>query len=178
MIKTLLSELVIYLTNYTINYIPFHSLRNIWYKYILEFQISSGSSIHLGVKFDCKQNFYIGRNSTINANCRIDNRGKVTIGANVSISEQVIILTADHDPQSSSFQGRTSSINVGDYAWIGTRAMILPGVTIGNGSVIAAGSVVTKSVEPYTIVAGVPARKISKRNDNLDYNASYVRLFH
>jgi acetyltransferase-like isoleucine patch superfamily enzyme len=61
--------------------------------------------------------------------------------------------------------------------FVGTRATILPGVTLHEGSAVAAGAVVTRSVEPFTIVAGVPARPIGKRPQQLDYETSYCRLF-
>jgi len=65
-----------------------------------------------------------------------------------------------------------------DYAWVATRAMILPGVTIGQGAVVAAGSVVTKDVEPKSIVAGNPARCIRERKGIQRYTLNYARLFH
>lgn len=60
-------------------------------------------------------------------------------------------------------------IFIDDYVWIGVGAIVLQGVKIGKGAVIAAGSVVTKDIEPYSIVAGVPAKVIGKRNPDLDY---------
>jgi acetyltransferase-like isoleucine patch superfamily enzyme len=56
-----------------------------------------------------------------------------------------------------------------DYVFIGTRAMILPGVILGKGCAVAAGAIVTKSVVPFTIVAGVPAKPIGHRVENLEY---------
>jgi acetyltransferase-like isoleucine patch superfamily enzyme len=119
----------------------------------------------------------MGKNSVINQKCRLDNRGFITIGDNVSISAEVCILTADHDPQSRDFSGTIRPVTIEDYVFIGTRAMILPGVTLAKGSFIAAGAVVTKNVEPFTIVAGVPAKPIGKRRTDLDYSAHYERLF-
>jgi maltose O-acetyltransferase len=119
----------------------------------------------------------LGRNSTINEYCRLDNRGGITVGENVSISSETCILTADHDPHDPAFKGRERAVVVEDFAFIGTRAMILPGVTVGRGAVIGAGSVVTKDVAPLTIVAGSPAREIGKRSPDLDYTVDYRRLF-
>lgn len=121
----------------------------------------------------------IQKNSVINANCRLDTRGGIYIGENVSISNQVVILTADHDMDSSDMAGRTKKVTIEDYVWIGTRAMIMPGVIIGKGAVVAAGAVVTKNVEPFEVVAGVPARRIKNRMERKDYSydASYKRLF-
>ena len=127
--------------------------------------------------FDCKNGLTIGNNTTINPKCRLDNRGTITIGNNVSISQEVTILTADHDLDSPDFAGRNNPVVIEDYAWIGTRATILPGCVIGKGAVIAAGALVTKSVEPFAVMAGVPAKMIKTRNPDINYNFSYKRLF-
>ena len=127
--------------------------------------------------FDTIGSFNMGNNSTINQKCHLDNRGGLTIGSNVSISSEVCILTADHDPNTADFAGRCRGVSIEDYAFIGTRAMILAGVTIGQGAIVAAGAVVSRDVLPYEIVAGIPARVIGSRRKDLDYSASYCRLF-
>lgn len=129
----------------------------------------------MGTRFDSRHNFEIGEHSAILQNCRIDNRGKITIGSCVSISEDVVILTADHDVHSSGFDGRERPVEISSYAFIGTRSMILPGVKIGRGAVVAAGSVVTRDVADFEIVAGVPAKSIGKRRSNLNYSIEYNR---
>jgi len=121
--------------------------------------------------------FLPGDHSVINERCRLDNRGTLRIGSNVSISSEVCILPADHDPQSESFAGRNRAVEIEDYAFIGTRAIILPGCKIGHGAFIAAGSVVTKEIAPFSIVAGNPARTIGQRPQNLNYQIDYDRLF-
>ena len=67
---------------------------------------------------------------------------------------------------------------VGDYAWIATRALILPGVTLGHHAIMTAGSVVIKDVPPHTIVGGNPARFIRERKGTQTYQSNYTRLFH
>ena len=106
----------------------------------------------------------------------MDNKSSIAIGNNVSISQEVMVLSADHDPDSPVFKSRDLPVIINDYVFIGTRAMILPGVTIGEGAVIAAGAVVTKDVAPYTIVGGVPAKFIRTRPKGLSYQLSYRRL--
>jgi len=171
------SEFRLWFNNHLISSIPSHYVRNLWYKYLMNFTIGKNSSIHLSVTFDCAGGFYLGDSSTINSGCRIDNRGSIKIGSNVCISEKVTILTADHDLQSLTFDGRIRKVEISDFVFIGTRALLLPGITLAEGSAVAAGSVVTKSVEPFVIVAGVPAKPIGIRPRSLNYNVSYRRLF-
>ncbi|NJK52359.1 MAG: hypothetical protein HC936_05170 [Leptolyngbyaceae cyanobacterium SU_3_3] len=87
------------------------------------------------------------------------------------------IWTAQHDLNDSGFAGVSAPVVIEDYAWISSRATILPGVTIGRGAVVAAGAVVTKSVAPFEIVGGVPAKKIGERNRDLDYQLSSCIAF-
>ena len=143
-----------------------------------EYEIGAGSSIHLGAWTDSPGRLRIGNESTINQNCRLDSRGGLTIGHRVSISSDCVILTADHDVHAPSFTGRQSATTIGDYAFIGTRAMLLPGLTVGEGAVVGSGAVVTHDVAPYTIVAGVPARPIGERAQSLDYSPAYKRRMH
>jgi acetyltransferase-like isoleucine patch superfamily enzyme len=90
---------------------------------------------------------------------------KIQIGNNVCINDGVKILTASH------WRHVKAPVIIGDYAWIATNAILLPGVTIGKGGVVGAGAVVSKSVDPYQIVAGNPAKPINKeRTTNLLYN--------
>lgn len=157
-INALLSELQLYVCNHIINKIPSHLARIIFYRHAMGFKIGKGASIHLGAHFDCAGGLMIGENSVVSQNCRLDNRGGITIGCNASISAYTIVLTADHDPQESDFPGRTSEVVIGNYVWIGTRGMILRGVTIGDGAVIVAGAIVITNFVADTIVGGVPAK--------------------
>jgi acetyltransferase-like isoleucine patch superfamily enzyme len=119
----------------------------------------------------------IGNNTVINRQCYLDAREALCIGSNVSISNQVYIQTATHDAQDPLFKYVPGPVHIGDHAWIGARALILPGVAIGEGAVVGAGAVVTRNVEPYTIVAGVPARVIGQRAGNLRYQLNYFPFF-
>ena len=177
MLRKFLSELRLYFCNEWIAVIPFHGLRKFFYRNVMGFNIGSHSSIFMHCTFDSAKHFFIGNNSVINAKCRLDTRGGITIGENVSISQEVIILTADHDLQSPHFQGRNKEVVIEDYVWIGTRATILPGVRIGQGAVIAAGAVVTNDVMAFSVVGGVPAKIIGKRSEGLLYSTYYCRLF-
>lgn len=175
--KSFLSELRLYLCNNIVNLVPSHIFRLFFYKTFMKFKIGSESSILMSCVFDGKSGFELGIGSVINANCRLDTRGGIKIGDGVSISSDVIVLTGDHDMDDDSFKGRTSPVTILDNVWIGTRAMILPGVTIGKGAVVASGAVVTKDVADYTVVGGVPAKVIRKRESTVQYSLEYRRLF-
>lgn len=168
---------LLYLCNRVIAFVPSHGLRRIFYCTCMQFEIGEKSRIFMGARFDARREFKLSAHSVINENCRLDNRGNLYIGSNVSISSEVCILTADHDPQSSSFIGRDRPVRIEDYVFVGTRAMILPGTTIGRGAVVAAGAIVTRDVPPFSIVAGSPAKEIGKRNPDLSYQIDYRPLF-
>lgn len=176
-LRILLSEFRIYCCNFIFNKIPFHFIRLFFYRSVMKFQVGSGSSIGLKTRCDTTEGLILGKNSVINGNCRLDTRGRIIIGDNVSISEDVIILTVDHDMNKKDFSGRKRGVEVDDYVFIGTRAMILPGVKIGRGAIIAAGALVTKDVPEFSVYAGVPAKFVKQRPENLNYSASYKRLF-
>jgi acetyltransferase-like isoleucine patch superfamily enzyme len=168
---------LLFLSNRIVARVPSHTLRKLFYRHCLRFGIGKQSYIFMDAWFDARHGFSMGDNSVINQKCRLDNRGGIIIADNVSISAEVCILTADHDLQSAEFAGRKKPVTIESYVFIGTRATILPGVTIGRGAVVAAGAVVTRDVEPYVIVAGIPARRIGARQRDLRYQLNYGRLF-
>lgn len=89
--------------------------------------------------------------------------GGVTIGKNVNVSDGAVIITAKHDVNSPAFEALYEPITVCDWAWIATNAIVLAGVTIGEGAVVAAGAVVTRDIAPYSVVGGNPAKVIGER---------------
>jgi acetyltransferase-like isoleucine patch superfamily enzyme len=172
-LRLFLVRVLNFLTNYVVRYAPSFGLRRLWYQRVLGIEFGPGAGVHLG----CYVWFYgpgqlrrsgvrIGANSRINRDCCLDARGPLEIGDNVSVSPEVVILTASHRIDDPSFRVETRPVIVEDHAWIGTRALILPGVTLGRGSVVAAGAVVTRDVPPLTIVAGVPARPVGMRPEH------------
>ena len=106
---------------------------------------------------------YIGEKLTIVD--KLSDQGNITIGSRVAISPSVILVVSS-EPNFSKIKQYVKTVHgtiqIKDDAWIGAGAIILPNITIGEGSVVGAGAVVTKDVEPYTIVAGVPAKKINE----------------
>jgi maltose O-acetyltransferase len=177
-LKSLLYELRLYICNQIVSSIPIHWLRLAFYRGVMGFNIGEKVSIFLNCRFDCPRGLSIESPSVINRGCRLDSRGGLRIGKNVSISEEVCILTADHDPRSSDFRGRGRPVVIEDYVFIGTRAMILSGVTLHRGAVVAAGAVVSRDVKALDIVGGVPARSIGARNPELSYTADYSGFLH
>lgn len=119
----------------------------------------------------------MGRNSVVNFGCYLDNRRGIYIGDNVGIAHNTKIYTLGHDMNDPKFGTKGAPVYIKDNAFIFSNAMIMPGVTIGEGAIVLAGSVVTKDVEPWTIVGGNPAKKIRERQRNVDYKQVYRYWF-
>jgi maltose O-acetyltransferase len=105
----------------------------------------------------------IGRGTFINRACFFDNKAEIRIGNNCSIAMEVMFCTSTHNFGPATQRAAEviqAPIHIGNGCWIGTRAVILPGITIGDGCIIAAGSIVTNDCEPNGLYAGVPARRI------------------
>lgn len=132
------------------------------------------SSVLRHVELWDPKHIFIGNHVVINQKVFLDGRGStLTIGDNVDVAQEAMIWTLEHDVTSPSHQTTTAPVVIEDHVWIGCRAQILPGVTIGRGAVIAAGAVVTKDVPPLEIWGGVPAKRIGKRENPLTYNQYY-----
>jgi acetyltransferase-like isoleucine patch superfamily enzyme len=149
--------------------IPIHRLRLLAYR-AMGASISRRAIIYRSPEIRFPAGLRIGDGSVIGKNATLDCRRGISIGDRVNISSEVAIWTLQHDPQSPSFASVGAPVRIEDYAWVSMRAVVLPGVTIGVGAVVAAGAVVTKDVAPFTIVAGVPAQKIGERNRDIEYD--------
>ena len=107
---------------------------------------------------DCGKNIHIGKNVFINMGCKFQDQGGIYIGDGALIGHNVVLATLNH---AMSPEDRASMIpapiRIGKRVWIGANATVLPGVTIGDGAIVAAGAVVTKDVPENIVVAGVPA---------------------
>jgi maltose O-acetyltransferase len=109
------------------------------------------------------ENVSIGAGCAINSECWFEGHGRIVIGRDVLFGSQVMILTSDHEIYPDGQVSRSATygeVHIEDRCWIGTRAMIMPGVTIGAGTVIGAGALVTKDCEPGAIYVGVPAKRV------------------
>lgn len=182
--KDTLLQVVRFLTNSVILKVPCYSVRHAWYRRAVGMRLGAGSTILMDVyvymrgrvKAD-RPGISIGKHTVINWGCVLDGRGGLHIGDNVSVSPGVWILTDGHDMRDPLFPEILAPVQIDDYVWIGSRAMVLPGVTIGEGAVVAAGAIVTKDVSAYSVVAGSPARPIGVRPQNLQYQLNHQPLF-
>lgn len=157
--------------------VPCHFFRLFVYS-LAGIKISKGSRIHIGARFFYPANIKIGKGSIIGDNAFLDGRDRLTIGDHVDIASSVAIYNSEHDINSEDFHAVNEPVEIGDFVFIGARAIILPGVKIGKGAVVAAGAVVTKDVSEYAIVGGVPAEVIGERKvKDLHYRLGRARLF-
>ena len=172
-LRLLVGGLAAWLSNNIICVTPIALIRSLFLRWYLG-AMGTGTFVQLRCRFLNGRKVKLGRNNVINFGCLLDGRRfEIRTGSNVSIGPEASILTLGHDPQSPTFEDRGGDVVIGDRAWIGYRAIILPGVTIGEGAVVAAGAVVSRDVPDYTIVAGVPARPVGERSRDLSYELSY-----
>ena len=164
--------------------VPSHHIRRFFYR-LFGMSIGSGSTLHMMGRIYDPRNITIGDDTIIGEKFSLDGRkqlhnsaGGLEIGNHVDIASEVMIWTSQHDITDPKFAAIEAKVTIEDYVFIGPRAIILPGITIGKGAIIAAGAVVTKDVAPLSVVAGVPAKEISKRSaDALGYTLGRARLF-
>ena len=120
----------------------------------------------------------VGDNCSIGWHCLLDARGGVKIGDNVNISSYVKIISAGHSLKYADFRGTKEQITIDRNVWLATGCTILEGVHIGEGAVVACGAVVTSDVLPYSVVGGIPAKKISERIHELNYVVGMPPILH
>lgn len=142
--------------------IPLHFVRKFFY-IMSGIEIPLDSTIHIGANFFNPNNIVVGHDTIIGDHCFLDGRAPLTIGNHVGIASQVLIYNDEHDINSPDYGNSFGPVTIGDYVFIGPRAIILPNIKIGKGAVVAAGAVVSKDIPEYEIWGGVPAKKISDR---------------
>lgn len=141
--------------------------KKIRYFFVSRFLENCGKHVNFehGARFDSE--LTIGDESGVGINCSVG--GRVTIGDHVMMGPECVLLASNHRfdrldiPMCHQGFDEPQPIRIGNDVWIGTRVIIMPGVTIGDHSIIGAGAVVTKDVPPYAIVGGVPARVLKMR---------------
>ncbi len=170
-VKVLITEYFEGITRYALGKVarmPSFKLRNFLYRAVFRMNITKRTVIYSGCEFRSPYHITIG-DSVIDPSNIIDGRCGVVIGNHVCTGSGVKIWTMQHDPQSKFFSVKGAAVEIGHYAWIASFATILPGRRIQEGAVIAAGAIVTKDCEPYTIYAGVPAVCKGQRECDLSY---------
>ena len=182
--KQVLAALLKYITNHIIAHIPLHKVRLAWYRRVLGWQVGSRATLLMGQYIQMGSirrggaKVSIGKGTVINRGCLLYTTGGLIIGENVSISTGTWMVTGTHDMNDQNFPDSYLPIVIGNHAWIGVRATLLAGVTIGEGAVVMAGAVVTRNVPPYAVVGGVPARVVSERKlQNPSYELDFCPLF-
>lgn len=160
-----------------VGHIPLHSIRLFFYR-LAGVRIGKGSRIHMWCNFFNPRNIEIGQDSIIGDHAFLDGREKLKIGSHTAVASSVSIYNSEHDTTSEDFKAREEEVIIEDYIFVGPRVIILPGVKIGKGAIIGAGAVVTEDVSPFSIVGGVPAKKIGDRkNKTPQYRLGRARLF-
>ncbi|GGK09191.1 acetyltransferase [Lentibacillus kapialis] len=131
-------------------------------------ELDEGFSLFLPFTADFGKNIKIGKNVFINSGCRFQDQGQIIIGDQCLIGHNVVLATINHDynPLNRGTM-HLKPIVLKENTWIGSSSTILPGVTVGENSIVAAGSVVTRDVAPNTIVGGNPAKFISNLEDKI-----------
>lgn len=167
-------SLILYFYNHWITFFPVFLVRKFYLKYIVGVLVGDQSFIHMGCVF-YPNSIVIGNNSVIGRGCHL--LGDIIIKDNVSITAQSYIFSASHHKNSASFEYYSAPVVIEDFAWIGARAMILPGVKIGKGAVLGAASTATKNIPDYAIFVGVPAKQVGERSRELDYRLVYSPYF-
>ena len=137
-----------------------------WRSFILRcfgLKYNYGISVQPTAKIWAPWNIEMGAHVAVDDQVNLYSADKIKIGTKVAISREAFICTASHDMSKGCRPLKTAPITICDGVWIGARAIILPGVTIGEGAVVAAGAVVTKDVAPWSVVGGNPAKVIKQR---------------
>jgi acetyltransferase-like isoleucine patch superfamily enzyme len=157
--------------------IPGHRVRHAILRHLAGAEIGARCAFERGIRITARGGLRIGERCNINHGVLLDGGGGLVIGSLVNISPEALLLTTEHDPDSPHFEGRDREVVVGDRVWIASRAIILPGASIGEGAVVAAGAVVRGEVPTWSIVAGNPARVVRSRSREAQAELAYYQRF-
>lgn len=172
--KSLIRRTIIYLSNFSLLFMNKFSetkFRNQLLRFI-GFDIGSPVIIDRNFQFADPHTIKIGNNVLIRENCVLDHN--ITIEDYCTLSRDVMILSAGHNPVDMSYVAKPVILK--KFCWVGARATIMSGVSIGEFSVVAAGSVVTKDVPPHSLVGGVPARVIRTLEKPKVYHSQFAEV--
>jgi acetyltransferase-like isoleucine patch superfamily enzyme len=143
--------------------VPFHAVRQGFLR-AAGMRIGRKVAILRGTTGVRPERISIGNHCIIGFQCFLGGEGGIEIGDNVNLASFSVLLGGAHDINSPTFDAVLRPTVIEDYVWIATRAIVMSGVRVGRGAVVAAGAVVTRHVPPYHVVGGVPARQIGERN--------------
>lgn len=168
---------VVLFGNSVVNKLPSRHLRK-WFYQLLGAKLGKGTFLCRRAEVLLPMGLSMADRVSVGWFAELDARGGISIGYDTNISSHVKLITGSHDVDDPEYTADFRPITVGHHCWLGTGAMVLQGVNIGDGAVVAAGSVVTKDIPPYEIWGGVPARFIRKRPENMEYQIGKVPLLH
>ena len=154
---------------YTLLPNPFRKL----YLRLFGVKIGKNSCIHRKCKFFHIGKVSLGQNSVVNFGCYLDNRRGIMIGNNVGIAHDTKIYTLGHNIDSPFFETKGAPVIIEDNVFIFSNSLIMPGVTVHEGAIVLAGSVVTRDVPAWNIVGGNPAKTIKIRPSEINYKQKY-----
>ena len=179
-VSNIFLEFIVFMLH-CVGLVPSHHFRRFFYR-LCGIKIGRGSTIHTMMRLYDPRNISIGNDTIIGEGAVLDGRDKLLIGDHVAIATGVMIYNSEHNIEAEHFAAEEGIVSapviIEDYVFIGPRAIILPGVTIGKGAIVAAGAVVTRDVPQFAIVGGVPAKVISERkNKDLHYKLGRARWF-
>lgn len=168
---------IVLLGNMVVNKIPSRHFRR-WFYQMMGAKIGKNTVICRRAEILFPRGLKLDDNVAIGWFVDLDARGGIIVDHDTNISSHTKFITGSHDINDSKFKADFKPINVGHHCWIGTGAIILHGVNIGDGAVVAAGAVVTKDIPPYEVWGGVPAKFMKKRNNNLIYEVKGAPVLH
>lgn len=168
---------VVLFGNAVVNKLPSRHLRK-WFYQLLGAKLGKGTFLCRRAEVLLPMGLSMADRVSVGWFAELDARGGISIGYDTNISSHVKLITGSHDVDDPEYTADFRPITVGHHCWLGTGAMVLQGVNIGDGAVVAAGSVVTKDIPPYEIWGGVPAKFIRKRPENMEYKIGKVTFLH
>lgn len=168
---------VVLFGNVVVNKIPSRHLRK-WFYQLLGAHIGKDTVICRRADVLFPKGLQLAHNVAVGWFVDLDARGGIYVDHDTNISSHTKFITGSHDVDDSQFTASFKPIRIGHHCWIGTGAIVLQNVTIGDGAVVAAGAVVTKNIPPYEVWGGVPAKCIRKRSRDLEYTVSGTPLLH
>lgn len=144
---------------------------------IMGARIPMSAAVYSGIEYRNPKGLIVGEGTALGHRAILDARMGLNIGKSVCFGTEVMIWTLHHDYNDIDFKAIGGEVNIGDFVWLGSRCILLPGISIGKGAVIAAGAVVTKDVPDFAVVGGIPAKVIATRDvKNYNYKPNDYKL--